>query len=85
MPDAGTGPVLEREAEPSGTRRTWLAGAWREVPVFDRGALRPGDSFRGPALVFESHSATVVAEGWRGRVDGAWNLVLSAGAAIDSP
>jgi 5-oxoprolinase (ATP-hydrolysing) len=85
MPGTDTGPAAEREAEPSGMRRSWLAGAWREVPVFDRGALRPGDGFRGPALVFESHSATVVAEGWRGRVDGAGNLVLSAGAEIDSP
>jgi 5-oxoprolinase (ATP-hydrolysing) len=74
----------EREAEASGTRRSWLGG-WREVPAFDRGTLRAGDAFRGPALVFESHSATVVAEGWQGRVDGAGNLVLSVRAAIDSP
>ncbi len=74
----------EREAAASGTRRSWLGG-WREVPVFDRGALRSGNLFEGPALVFESHSATVVAEGWQGRVDGAGNLVLSVRAAIDSP
>jgi 5-oxoprolinase (ATP-hydrolysing) len=88
MPEPSAGPVEERTAEPSGTRRSWLAGAWREVPVFDRGVLRSGDVFRGPALVFESHSATVVAEGWRGRVDGAGNLVLAGdldGLAIDFP
>lgn len=76
--------TVEREAEPAGSRRSWLGG-WREVPVFDRTSLRPGDAFQGPALVFESHSATIVAEGWRGRVDGAGNLVLSARSAIDSP
>ncbi|HEX3130085.1 MAG TPA: hydantoinase/oxoprolinase family protein, partial [Thermoanaerobaculia bacterium] len=74
----------QRKAEPSGARRTWFGG-WRDVPVFDRGSLRSGDTFQGPALVFESHSATVVAEGWQGRVDGAGNLVLSVRAAIDSP
>jgi 5-oxoprolinase (ATP-hydrolysing) len=84
LPDGSPGALEEREAEPSGTRRSWLAGAWREVPVFDRAALRPGDRFGGPALVFESHSATVVAEGWRGRVDGVGNLVLSSLPGIDS-
>jgi 5-oxoprolinase (ATP-hydrolysing) len=84
MPAASGSAPVNREAEMSGTRRSWLGG-WREVPVFDRGALRPGDAFQGPALVFESHSATVVAEGWRGRMDGAGNLVLSVRAAIDSP
>jgi 5-oxoprolinase (ATP-hydrolysing) len=85
MPGAYAGAAEESEAEPSGTRRSWLAGAWREIPVFDRATLKPGDGFHGPALVFESHSATVVAEGWRGRVDGAGNLVLSARSGIDSP
>jgi 5-oxoprolinase (ATP-hydrolysing) len=63
------------EAVSAGTRRSWF-GTWREVPCFDRSVLRPGASFRGPALVFEAHSATVVEEGWRGAVDGAGNLVL---------
>ncbi len=52
------------------------AGELRGVPFYDRARLAPGASFMGPALVFERHSATVVAEGWAGRVDGAGNLVL---------
>jgi len=67
----------DREATAAGASRCWIEGSWSEVPVFDRSALEPGDRFRGPALVFESHSATVVADGWQGRVDGAGNLVLS--------
>lgn len=78
-------PSGEAESAPSGTRSCWLGGAWQEVPVFDRGSLRPGDRFQGPALVFESHSATVVDAGWRGRVDEAGNLVLSASREVDSP
>jgi 5-oxoprolinase (ATP-hydrolysing) len=67
------------EAAPVGHRRCWTGGAWRDVLFFDRTRLQPGASFMGPSLVFEAHSATVVAEGWRGRVDGAGNLVLKLG------
>ncbi|HVG11336.1 MAG TPA: hydantoinase/oxoprolinase family protein [Thermoanaerobaculia bacterium] len=75
------------EARPavSGTRRCWMSGSWSDVPVYDRAQLSPGEDFPGPALVFESHSATVVAGGWQGRVDGAGNLVLSISGGIDSP
>jgi 5-oxoprolinase (ATP-hydrolysing) len=65
-------------AEPTGRRRCWTGGGWRDVPFFDRAHLHPGATFAGPALVFESHSATFVGEGWRGRVDGALSLVLES-------
>lgn len=71
------------EAAPAGVRRAWLGGSWREVPLFDRAGLQPGAAFHGPVLVFESHAATVIAEGWEGRADGAGNLVLSRPALID--
>jgi 5-oxoprolinase (ATP-hydrolysing) len=63
------------------TRRCWLRSGWAEVPVFERSELRAGDLFTGPALVFERHSATVVAAGWRGRVDRGENLVLERSGA----
>jgi len=46
----------------------YLRGAWREVPVFDRGALRPGAELTGPALVFDAHSSLVLAPGWSARL-----------------
>jgi len=64
------------EAAPVGHRRCWTEGDWQDIPFFDRTRLQPGASFTGPCLVFEAHSSTVVAEGWRGHVDGAGNLVL---------
>jgi len=64
------------EAAPVGHRRCWTEGDWQDIPFFDRTRLQPGAFFTGPCLVFEAHSATVVAEGWRGHVDGAGNLVL---------
>jgi len=78
-------PVPESsETEPSGARKAVLAGtaeavgdaAEREVATYERTALAPGARLSGPALVFELHSATVVAPGWTCRVDGAAALVL---------
>ena len=65
------------DAHPAGTRPTWIGGAWREVPVFERDALRPGARIAGPALVAERHSATFVAAGWTAAVDGAGNIALN--------
>jgi 5-oxoprolinase (ATP-hydrolysing) len=67
------------EAVSTGHRRCWTGGTWRDVPFFDRALLRPGAAFAGPALIFENHSATLLAEGWRGRVDGTGNLILERG------
>ncbi len=72
-------PEVPRDAPPAGARSAWTGAQWGEVPVYDRTALQPGDRFHGPALVFESHSATWVGEGWSGRLDGAGHLVLAAG------
>jgi 5-oxoprolinase (ATP-hydrolysing) len=68
--------VEPHTAVAAGARRCWVGTGWREVPVFERADLRPGAVIPGPALVFERHSATLVADGWRGRVDGAENLIL---------
>jgi 5-oxoprolinase (ATP-hydrolysing) len=71
-----SGPAEASPATPSGHRRACFSGCFREVPVYERAGLSPGATFVGPALVFERHSATVVAEGWEGRVDGVGALVL---------
>jgi N-methylhydantoinase A/oxoprolinase/acetone carboxylase beta subunit len=63
-------------AAPAGVRRACFAGRWGEVPFYEREALDPGAAFAGPCLVFEAHSATVVPQGWRGRIDGARALAL---------
>jgi 5-oxoprolinase (ATP-hydrolysing) len=68
-------------ARPAGVRRTWTGGAWTEVPVFERDALRPGARMAGPALIAERHSATWLAGGWNATVDGAGNLVLKCESA----
>jgi 5-oxoprolinase (ATP-hydrolysing) len=62
-------------------RRSWFAGAWLPVPVFERSRLAPGHRFAGPALVVEEHSTTVVERQWWGRVDAAGGLMLRRGPA----
>lgn len=68
--------VFER---PGGFERR--SGGVRQVPVFERSALTPGARLAGPSLVFERHSATVVAPGWGCRMDRAEALVLERGGA----
>jgi N-methylhydantoinase A/oxoprolinase/acetone carboxylase beta subunit len=55
------------------------AGRVRSCPVYDRYALPPGAAFRGPAVVEERESTTVVPPGARIRVDPALNLVIALG------
>ncbi len=62
------------------TRRVFLDGAWRDLPTFEREALAVGESFVGPCLVFEAHSATLVGEGWSGWCDAALALRLERAA-----
>jgi N-methylhydantoinase A len=38
--------------------------------------LMPGDRIRGPAVIYEFSSTTVVPAGWRAEVDGYGNLNL---------
>jgi 5-oxoprolinase (ATP-hydrolysing) len=56
--------------------RAFFGGEWAQVLSYRREELSPGTEFVGPALIWERHSATVVHDGWRGKVDEAGGLVL---------
>jgi len=53
-------------------------GCWRDAPVYERSALRPGQTISGPALVVEATTAVVVDEGFTLEVDAAARLWLRA-------
>lgn len=57
-------------------RRARFAGRRVNVPVYQRELLRPGNRFRGPALVVEYSATTVVLPGSRAKVDGWGNLII---------
>jgi N-methylhydantoinase A len=70
-------PEIPGRAEPSGRTRVFLDGAEREIPVFARGTLAPGQIFEGPAVVTQSDCTTCIPGGFHGRVDAYRNLILT--------
>ena len=52
-------------------------GARRPTPIYDRGALRPGNRLSGPAIVTEFDSTTVVLPGYVAEVDRYSNILIT--------
>jgi 5-oxoprolinase (ATP-hydrolysing) len=52
-------------------------GAWAEVDLFARAALRPGHAVDGPAIIAEDLATTVVEPGWQAVVTARSDLLLS--------
>jgi N-methylhydantoinase A len=59
----------------AGIRRVWVNGSWRRVHVWNREELAEAPR-RGPALVLDYGSTTLVPAGWRFHVDRAGNLLI---------
>jgi N-methylhydantoinase A len=47
-----------------------------EAAVYDRAAMKAGDTLDGPAIVEQDDTTTLITPGWCGRVDAHGNLVL---------
>jgi N-methylhydantoinase A len=60
-------------------REVVFRGRKQRTPIYLREKLRAGNSFRGPAIIAEYSGTTVLPPGWRCRMDGYENLVLSRG------
>jgi len=58
-------------------KNVWFGHRFHRTPLYDRERLSPGMSFRGPAVVAEYSSTTVVPPDFQCRVDGEGNLVLT--------
>ena len=56
--------------------RSFEAG-WFDTPVYERGGLRAGVHFDGPAIVEQLDSTTVVEPGDRVEVDRDGNLIMT--------
>ncbi len=72
---------VDGAAAAAGSIQVFLAGATREVPLYARSELRPGQRFDGPAVIAQSDCTTCVPEGLAGRVDPYGNLILSSDTA----
>jgi N-methylhydantoinase A len=49
-------------------RPVYFEGAYRDTPIYARDRLPAGERLRGPALIEESGSTTVLPDGWHARV-----------------
>jgi N-methylhydantoinase A len=56
-------------------RRVWISGTWRRVLIWHREQLAK-TPLRGPALILDYGSTTLVPPGWRFHVDRAGNLLI---------
>ncbi len=59
-----------------GTRPCFFAGAWHDTPLHDRARLVPGVTVRGPAIIDQYDTTTVVLPGHRLEVDAFGNLLI---------
>ena len=63
--------------QPKGRRAVVFAQGSHDTPVYDRATLRAGDLLRGPALVEEPASVTVLGPEHQLRVADAGHLVIT--------
>ncbi len=64
--------------EPTGTRQVWLseAGGWTRTNLYDRAALRAGQSIAGPAIVEQMDSTTLILPDQTAAVDRYANIII---------
>ncbi|MDX3927820.1 MAG: hydantoinase/oxoprolinase family protein [Shinella sp.] len=62
--------------EPKGERALFRKGEWITAAVYVREALGAGDAIRGPAIVEQDDTTTVLLPGWSARADAVGNLHL---------
>jgi N-methylhydantoinase A len=76
---ADSTPPSLREVAPSATREIVcdIDGTKKSAAFFHRDKLLPGDQFRGPALVTEAQTTTLVSEDFSAYVDSMGNLILT--------
>ncbi|WP_149538093.1 hydantoinase/oxoprolinase family protein [Siccirubricoccus phaeus] len=73
-PDAAVAPPAARPAL-KGRRRVHEDGEWRELPVWDREALKPEDRIAGPAIVEEAFATHWIGRGWSAALGAAGALI----------
>src|SRR2546425_13035636 len=54
---------------PASSRKMSLLGSWQKVPVYDREKLFPGVRSRGPCIIEEYDSTTVIGRNWKWEID----------------
>ncbi|MEG4088381.1 hydantoinase B/oxoprolinase family protein [Microcoleus sp. Pol12B4] len=63
--------------QPISTVQTYVAGGWRETPVYQREDLRSGDCIEGPAMIVEATGTNIIEPGWEAELTERNDLFLN--------
>ncbi len=66
----------ETPLEPIATRSMYVVGEWRNVPLYRRDRLFPGDTLSGPAIIVEETGTNVIDVGWSATLTERQHLML---------
>ena len=72
--DCGTGKM---PVPPISTVQMYVAGGWRETPVYQRQNLRSHDCISGPALIVEATGTNAIEPGWEAELTARNDLILN--------
>ncbi len=61
--------LLPAKPTPMSLRRMSLLGSWHKVPVYNREDLLPGSTGKGPCIIEEYDSTTIIGKNWTWKVD----------------
>ncbi len=86
-PAPGAREVLATDSPPAAaaTRPMWSRGAWLRVPIYVRSQLLAGQSLRGPAIITEPNTTTVLEPDWLATVHSSEALLLTRTAPDADP
>ena len=68
--------------KPRVKRKVWFIGGPQTVPVFNRADLLAGQTIKGPALVEEEASVTVLEPGYRLRIHPQGHMLIDQGKYV---
>ena len=71
------------EGTEAGTARMFTEGEWRDVSLVQRGAMQPGDTVDGPAIIVEPTGTNAVEPGWQAEALPCGGLVLRRAVALN--
>ena len=63
--------------EPTGYRPAWFGDRFQDTPIYQRSSLGPAAQIKGPAIIEEVESTTIVPPNFELSVDRALNLILT--------
>jgi 5-oxoprolinase (ATP-hydrolysing) len=63
--------------QPISTVQMYVAGGWRDTPVYQRDDLRSGDCIEGPAMIVEATGTNIIEPGWEGEITENNDLILN--------